>query len=279
MLRLTGVQAGAVRIEARAPAGTLLAWPNPPPLMGLEVTGIETRHVDVLGEAASDFGAQHAWVARVSGPSPSITLRYSEAVTFAPDWAWTPPDVALNRPSTELVALAREITSGLEGQTRVYAIMRHVSSVFHYGHGEGRFTDDALAVPALTCGLTRGSCVDIHTYAVAALHASGIDAAYCAGVFWRDGLTTFEDMHCWIIVGGDTPSVWDISHDLIASRDVAPNFDSVSGRRFPLALGRSVSYSWGGATWQFSHFAKPHVLTPDGGYAFPADTVFTVVSG
>lgn len=273
---MTGVAAGAVRIDVRAPAGALLAWPNPPPVMGLQISDVETEDLFILGEAQSNFGRQRAYVARVTGPAPSMKLSYSDFGSFAPDWAWSPPDGSLNRPSTELEALVNDVASGLDGQARVVAIMCHVGSVFCYGHGEGRFTDGAQAVPALSCGLTRGSCVDIHTYAVAALRAGGIDAAYCAGVFWRAGTTTFDDMHCWIVVGGQAPSVWDISHALIAGRPVEANLEAVAGRRFPLALGRDITYRWRGENWRISHFAEPHILAPDGVHAHPADTTFTL---
>lgn len=119
MLRLTGVAPGAVRIEVRAAVGALLAWPSPPPLMGLQASRVASSDLDVFGDAQSDFGGQSACIARVTGDRPSMPLRYSESGSFAPDWAWSPPTGALNRPSPELEALALAVAGDLKVAARL----------------------------------------------------------------------------------------------------------------------------------------------------------------
>ena len=73
--------------------------------------------------------------------------------------------------------------SGMDAPEAEEAVISHVASSFRYGHGTDHFTDGTDAVTTLSCGLTRGSSVDIHTYAVAALRSVGVRAAYVAWVF------------------------------------------------------------------------------------------------
>ena len=93
------------------------------------------------------------------------------------------------------------------GFDRAVAVACATAERFTYGHPETRFNDGLNEVPALGCGLTEGSCVDINTYFIAALRAAGIEAGYVTGVFFpAEKGDHCDDGHCWVVtrIDGET---------------------------------------------------------------------------
>ncbi|MGQ0529531.1 MAG: transglutaminase-like domain-containing protein [Panacagrimonas sp.] len=259
MTRAPGLAPGTMRMRFTAPAGTLLALAQPGPMFGLRLSGFESQGLDLLGEAASQ-GSQRALIARVSAEAISLSLHYAPDPAADEDWLWAMQPNPRYAASPELCQQIRAAVHGMDAAARLQYVMQHVTTVFHYGHGEGRFDDGHGAIPALSCGTTRGSCVDIHTYAVAALQAADIPAAYIAGVFWPEPKREASSMHCWIKVGGALASAWDLSHDLIAGRRPVADFHALPGTRLPLSAGPGLHFTWQDRSFEISHFALPHVI-------------------
>jgi hypothetical protein len=255
---------GAARVDFEASEGDILLLPGPLDLFGL-ISDLTIDGLELLDMVPSNFGPQQAAVVRAQGTMPSARYRWTRAAIEAEHgWLWHPPDHRLARASAELTRQIGDLRPDSNPWGKEGAAMSHVASSFRYGHGDDRFTDGATAVPALSCGLTRGSCVDIHTYAVAALRSAGIGAAYVAGVFWPDGETVAKDMHCWIVTGEGGGRFWDVSHDIIAGRTPQPDLLARPGRRLPFAIGRGQCFSWRDRAFEISHFALPHLVTTSG---------------
>lgn len=165
----------------------------------------------------------------------SIEFRFSHSVGRYPDAIFTPHASRFTRYADDLVAEVAGITGDLTGLERARAVACHVASRFTYGHPEKRFNDGFDILPALGCGLTEGSCVDINTYFIAALRAADIEAGYITGFFFpREKGDTCEDGHCWVVtrIEGATAE-WDIAHHLkLGTRDIRPGLNPKRGRRF-----------------------------------------------
>lgn len=261
---------GSATIEFKASPGELFLLPGPLDLFGL-TSELTVEGLELLDLVPGNFGPQRAVVARATCSAPSA--RYDWMRTDEKrdqSWLWHPPEHALSRASPGLAHHVSRLVAGLDEAGQERAVIAHAASSFRYGHGKGRFTDGTGAVPVLSCGVTRGSCVDIHTYAVAALRSAGLPAAYVAGVFWPEGETTANDMHCWIATGLEGGRYWDLSHDIIVGRKPQPDLLARPGRRLPLSIGRGLHFMWQGHEVEISHFALPHRLSADGAFEVPA---------
>lgn len=255
---------GAARIDFQATLGDLFLLPGPLDLFGLN-SALSLEGLEEVGTAVSNFGLQRAVVARARSRSPSINYHWTATSKAADaDWLWVPPDHPLSRASPELASQIAGLVEGMGDPAKEAVIMSHVASSFRYGHGNDRFTDGTDSVPMLSCGLTRGSCVDIHTYAVAALRSAGLRAAYVAGVFWAEGDLVSNDMHCWVVTESDALRFWDISHDVIVGRDPQPDLSAKPGHRLPFSIGRGQRFVWQDREVEISHFALPHRLSDAG---------------
>lgn len=133
-----------------------------------------------------------------------------------------------------LVAEAEDAAGDHLGLARAVAIANATAERFTYGHPEARFNDGLDEIPALGCGLTEGSCVDINTYFIASLRAAGIEAGYVTGFFFpAEKRDHCEDGHCWVVtrIDGETHE-WDIAHHLkLGTREIAPGLNPKQGFR------------------------------------------------
>lgn len=163
-----------------------------------------------------------------------------------------------------VAALTAGATQMAEALERIVAA---TAAKFRYDHPDHRFNEGADAVPALSCGLTPGSCVDINTYLVASCNAVDIPAAYFAGYFFpreRHGVT--NDMHCWVVTwAGGVQQEWDIAHHIKAGRNrIVPGYNPKPGHRYAMSFGRGHRYVVNDLIVTFSHFSEPEWLMPDG---------------
>jgi hypothetical protein len=173
----------------------------------------------------------------VDPDADEVTFRY----TFAdhpgryPEAIFHPAPSRYTRAASALVDEAQQIAGTGDDLTRATRIARHVAERFDYGHPEHKFTDGFDHVPHLACGLTEGSCVDIHTYFLASLRAAGIEAGYVVGYFFPE-VGDCNSGHCWAVtrIGGQMQE-WDISHFLqIGRRDAGPALNPKGGFRLPV---------------------------------------------
>ena len=165
----------------------------------------------------------------------TITFHFDQSVGAYPDAMFTPHPSRFTRFADDLLSEIEPVGGDLAGSQRARAVACHVAARFTYGHPEAKFNDGFDVVPALGCGLTEGSCVDINTYFLAALRAAGIDAGYVTGFFFpEEKAGTCEDGHCWVVtkIDGQTEE-WDIAHHLkLGTRDIRPNLNPKPGMRF-----------------------------------------------
>ncbi|MEL6563839.1 MAG: transglutaminase-like domain-containing protein [Pseudomonadota bacterium] len=165
----------------------------------------------------------------------TLTWRFDGAVIAPyPQAMFTPRDTPFTRSAADLVAEAEDDAGALQGLDRARAIACATAERFTYGHPTTRFNDGFDHVPALGCGLTEGSCVDINTYFIAALRAVGIAAGYVTCFFFpEDKGNHCEDGHCWVVtlINGETQE-WDIAHHLkMGTRDIQPCLNPKPGFR------------------------------------------------
>ncbi|MFA6130630.1 MAG: transglutaminase-like domain-containing protein [Candidatus Omnitrophota bacterium] len=209
------------------------------------------RSVAVSGCAASaelsaaNSGQRVLVLSVAAGGKPSVRVTFDSTPSSFPDWIFVPTGGAHETPSPDLIDLVGQLApKSLPTPERVERIVRHVEERFTYGMREIGLGDDALAMPALSCDVHLGTCVDTHSYAVAAMRAGGIDAAYVSGVFFPEGEITATPGHCWLVVRAQgAPHHWDISHFLkYRLGRVVPVLNPKPGFRQALSCGRDVSF-------------------------------------
>jgi len=146
---------------------------------------------------------------------------------------------------------------------RVPALIQYVGDHFTYGARETHLGTGEDAMPALECGLTPGTCVDMHTLAVAALRAIGVPAAYVIGVHIAEPREQWSTGHCWLNLKCEgVPHHWDISHHVqYGVREITPTFNPKPGRRFALSTGRGPEFSGPDGTVSFPSLSGFHGLT------------------
>jgi hypothetical protein len=175
-------------------------------------------------------------------PEVSFRYRFADHPGTYPEVIFHPAASRHTRVAPALAEEARDIAGSGDDLARAIRIARAVAERFDYGHPEQKFTDGFDHVPHLACGLTEGSCVDIHTYLLASFRAAGIEAGYVTGYFFPE-VGDCTSGHCWAVtrIGGQTHE-WDISHFLqIGRRDAGPALNPKGGFRVP--IGHSIGLS------------------------------------
>lgn len=213
--------------------------------------GVSSPEAECLG-CTVDGGSLRRPIERTSGQEILLVAPFADEVTFRysfadhpgtyPEAIFHPAPSRHTRVADALAQEARTIAGSGDDMTRAIHIANAVAARFDYGHPEKRFTDGFDHVPHLACGLTVGSCVDIHTYFLAALRATEIEAGYITGYFFPDGGPCTSG-HCWVVtrIRGQTQE-WDISHVLqIGRRDAGPGLNPKGGSRVP--VGHSMGLS------------------------------------
>lgn len=198
---------------------------------------------------------------------PDLIYTFDAASDSPPDWVWEVDDNKYTRPSADLSTLAHEIARDATDDTaRIQSLAEYAGQTFGYGHTDDRFYDDRQEIPAV-CGTTKGSCVDINTFFLAASRALGIKAQYVAGYWFHPEKTQTLDMHCWMAFQVDGETIfWDIAHHLKWGVDgpLRPGLNPAKGRRVPMSVGRGLRFKTPHGEISLNHFAEPQWVMPEG---------------
>lgn len=210
------------------------------------VLGFELENAADVTVLTATNARQQALAFRATTGEPRVIVDFEdrEAGSFAPG-VFTAIDGPHERPSAALSALMGEVApASLPPLEKAWRVIRHVEERFTYGKRPVGLGDDADAMPALECGLHQGTCIDSHTYTVAAMRAAGLEAAYVSGVFFYEGDTVYPVGHCWVAL--DVPGIAaqiDVSHHI--EYDLGPVTEALNpkpGTRFALSQGRDFVF-------------------------------------
>jgi len=256
------------------PGAPLLLAPLFPDAFGFRLDRLDLEHGEILDRVKATNSAQEAYLIRPTAAPARPVLHYRmEAFTGdPPDWIWTPPATRYAAPSPELRSFIAALVQGAPSEAdALRRIVDHAAGHFWYGHGPGSLMDGRSAVPLLT-GPTRGHCLDMHGYCVAACMAAGITAAYTAGFWFKAGSNHAPGMHCWFVAKVDGAIVhYDVSHQLkLPTWPVLPGLNPVPGLRFLAAVGKGLAFPVGQQVIEQAHFARFVWLTEDGREHHPA---------
>jgi transglutaminase-like putative cysteine protease len=231
-----------IALESPAAADVVCLFPVAPDTTLQKVRDIAFEGVGPVDLVRSRDGRIEAWrVALKAGETARVVQTFDADGPGLPDDAFAPGSSRFDAASAALAAQVDEEVPPGPAETRAPAIIQFVADRFVYGKDGPKYGDDAAEAPPLACGLTPGTCVDMHTAAVAALRAAGIEAAYVIGVHVPIGRESQRTGHCWINVRapGVAPH-WDISHHLqYGVRAITPAENPRPGRRFALSHARA----------------------------------------
>ncbi|WP_439545721.1 transglutaminase domain-containing protein [Sandarakinorhabdus sp.] len=209
-------------------------------------------------------GRTSAWLLRLTaGAVVRVRHSFRPEGQGLPAAAFVPGASPFERASPALAAQIAALDLPAEPAARCQVVIQFVADHFEYGRRERALGADDPAMPALACGLTPGSCVDMHTAAVAALRAAGIAAAYVIGGHIAVGRTQHPTGHCWLNVQAPgTPPHWDISHHVqYGRRTITPVLNPRPGRRFALSHGRGLVFDGPDGPVAFPSLSGVHLLT------------------
>ncbi len=223
----------AVEITVAGNEGPILApagLPSPASACtGCTVTGGSVRR---LTEATT---GQEVLLVTPEAAEVAFCYGFSGQPAAYPEAIFHPAPSRFTRAAEALVDEARQVAGQGDALDRAIRLARGVAEKFTYAHPEARFNDGFDHVPHLGCGLTEGSCVDIHTYLLASFRAAGIEAGYVVGIYFREDGSS-SGGHCWVVTRiGGVPQEWDVSHFLrIGRRDIGPALNPRGGFRVPV---------------------------------------------
>ncbi|MDP2803030.1 MAG: transglutaminase-like domain-containing protein [Phreatobacter sp.] len=207
-------------------------------LRDIDITGFDVQHARALNS-----GQEVVRLRPRAGEPGEVRLVFEEPGTAFPDWTFAPNGGPHETPSAELTTLIEDVApSTLPPPERVEHIIRHIEERFTYGVRDIGLADDLEAMPPLTCGVHLGTCIDTHSYGVAAFRAAGISAAYVSGLFFEEGARISMPGHCWMAVQADgAPHHWDVSHFLkYGLGPTRPVLNPKPGVRYAMAIGRNI---------------------------------------
>lgn len=271
----------AVMSDPVPPGAPLLLAPRLVDAFGFRQISLNVEDGEIIAELEASNSGQRAYLIRPTAAPRRPVLHYALAETAdAPaDWIWDPPATRYARPSDELAAFVRALVAGAGSEAEALGrIVGHASEVFWYGHGPGAIMEGRDSVPLVTTP-TRGHCLDMHGYCVAACRAVGLTAAYCAGFWFKEGYDRAPGMHCWFAAKVDGEIVhYDVSHQLkIPVRPILPGLNPVPGVRVLAAVGKGLSFTTPLGGIAVDHFARLVWRTEDGRDHYPAGELRLVV--
>jgi hypothetical protein len=256
------------------PGQPLLLAPRLVDAFGFRLADLAVENGEIIAEITATNSGQRGYLIRPTGQPRRPVLRYTFETFDGPpgEWLWTAPDTRYARASAELRDHVATLVDGSSDEHEKLArIVAHAGEVFWYGHGPGSVMEGRDSVPLLTRP-TRGHCLDMHGYCVAACLSAGISAVYLAGFWFKQGATRAPGMHCWFAARIDGEIVhYDVSHQLkIPVRPILPGLNPVPGVRFLAAAGKGLSFDTPLGSISVDHFARLVWRTEDGRDHYPA---------
>ncbi|MES9877954.1 MAG: transglutaminase-like domain-containing protein [Candidatus Sedimenticola sp. PURPLELP] len=226
---------------------------------------VELNNVEQVREIEALNALQHAYLIKpLPEQVPHIRFKFIDN-DYAPDyWIWELQDNRYTRASSELGKLASELAENCSTEREIiHALITNAAEYFGYAHPDIRFNQGHDDVPML-CGTTKGSCVDINTYLIAAARSLGIKVQYMAGYWFHPERTETLDMHCWLAFECDSETVfWDLAHHLKwGVEELAPGLNPAGGRRVPMTCGRGLQFDTPYGEITISHFSEPLWVLP-----------------
>lgn len=226
--------------------------------------GVEIAGGRVLAEIGNQFGGQEALHVRPEGAGPvRLAYRFSEVPGTPPAWLAAPMPTAWLAPSEALAAEIRAIVTATTPEGILRQVIDHTATHFEYGHPDAYLGTGAGAMPALACDLAMGSCVDIHSYAIAALAVFGIPATYLSGAYCEGEAPGVSEPcipgHCWMESHAGATEDWDIAHVLKFGLPlpVSAMLNPKPGRRIALQAGRGHVFALQGGAVTVDRIHKP----------------------
>lgn len=247
--------------------------------------GFTTPHAKVVGivcdtaplrEVAERHTGQTAFVAESTGEPLSLRFIYDDALGDPyPDAVFDYRPSRFTRVADALIDEVAEIAPTMAAADRARAIACATAERFTYGHPEATFNDGMDEVPALGCGVTEGSCVDINTYFIASLRAAGIEAGYVTGFYFpSDKGDWCEDGHCWVVTRTEAGvQEWDIAHHLkMGTREIAPGLNPKPGFRAAGFHSMGLAFPDLGVA-DLKALIEPVMLSETGAHGFEAPDI------
>ena len=230
-------------------------------------SGVELGAVAQVHEICALNSRQHAYLVKPAGTqAPTVRYRLAPPIEAPADWIWQLEDNRYTRASAELASMAVQLLEKDSSQRRIVGrLVEHTAGLFGYDHPEERFNHGLEEVPAL-CGTTKGSCVDINTYLIAAARSLGIRVQYMAGYWFHPERSETHDMHCWLAFRLDGEAVfWDLAHHLKwGVPTLSPGLNPAGGRRVTMSCGRGIRFDTPNGQVEISHFSEPAWVLPGG---------------
>jgi len=253
-----------VDVEA-GPPGAVLLTPKPFGHWGQRTIGFTADGAGPPEVLGATNARQEAYALSGDGPV-RLTYEVEDADAAAPDWVWQAQENRYTIADPGLRALAEELCAGQRSEAgKLRAIAEHAREMFDYDHPEDRFNDGHDAVPTL-CGTTKGSCVDINTFMLAAARAQGLTGQYLMGYWFGPGRFATPDAHCWLVFRVDgAPQFWDVAHHLKwGVEGFGPGLNPAGGRRVGISCGRGLVFETANGAATISHFGEPEWVLPGG---------------
>jgi len=259
-----------VEVSLAEPApmdGALLLFPRP---FGHWDQIFEDMHLSGL-ETATEVTAlnsdQKAYLGEPNnGTAPVITYTFETGETDVPASIWDVQNNHLTLPDEELADLAQDLAKDARSEAETISLlMDYAAGVFGYDHPDQHFYEGLEKVPAV-CGTTKGSCVDINTFLLAAARSLNIRGQYIAGYWFHPDKVETLDMHCWLAFEPDGKlTFWDLTHHLKwGVEKLGPGLNPAGGRRVAMSCGRGLQFETPYGQVEISHFSEPVWILPSG---------------
>jgi hypothetical protein len=249
--------------------GPLLLFPKPYANPLEKCIHADFDNLIEVKEIVSKNYRQHAYLAKVGDidKAPVITYLFKRAIAREPEpWFWQIQSNRHTTASSELMDEVQDLCNGLSSQQdKIVKVITHAANLFSYGHNNGRFNDGFDQVPSL-CGTTKGSCIDINTYLIAATRCLDIPVQYIAGYWFHPDKTETSGMHCWLVFQSDAEIMyWDLAHHLKwGVSKLQSGLNPAGGRRVPMSIGRGIQFDTPHGLIELSHFSEPLWLCENG---------------
>ncbi len=234
-----------VFLEEPVPSAGLYLFPVPPNTHEQKIQNVTFEGIEPQGTVWDVQGRTEAYLfALNAGDRSIIRIDFEEPGPGLCEDAYVPGTSAFEQPSQALIEQIEIEVPAAPLEVWVPALIQFVADHFNYGARETHLGTGEDSMPALECGLTPGTCVDMHTLAVAALRAIGVPSAYVMGAHIAEGRGYGSTGHCWLNLKCDGISHhWDISHHVqYGVREMTPKLNPKPGRRFALSIGRGPEF-------------------------------------